>query len=435
MMRDFTSHHGSIIPMSSSSPIRNSFSRSSIAFIAGFALGTVAGAFGVKYVSYLLSLNHRSDRLLRELESVQQNFGNRTVGSVAAEAIHDDDASDDEFFDAAGGFLSDGSGEFTSARSSSLSLFSLAAPPSQPLPSEVTLHLDKLAQSVSRASPGADLNSKAESYYFMCLEYKRKFRHHPAFLWRFTRAVHFMYLTKVTDPNAIAAGTLSSDKSDWIDVGLSIARSAVRQADVAKAMTANGSENFKDVQKDAARAYQWLAVFIGLLANTSSTAISQRIQLGYEFERYISISLELDPTNAYCHILKGRWCYEVYNLSWIERQIAMRLFATPPTATLQEAKSEFLEAERLSPNQWAVNAIFLARCEYAESNYESAVRWLNSAGRILSQAIISSDETTQEPDESDSSSVDHVGDLVAERPALRKELDQLLSLYMSYLPR
>ncbi|VUZ48893.1 unnamed protein product [Hymenolepis diminuta] len=105
MMRDFTSHHGSIIPMSSSSPIRNSFSRSSIAFIAGFALGTVAGAFGVKYVSYLLSLNHRSDRLLRELESVQQNFGNRTVGSVAAEAIHDDDASDDEFFDAAGGFL------------------------------------------------------------------------------------------------------------------------------------------------------------------------------------------------------------------------------------------------------------------------------------------------------------------------------------------
>lgn len=89
----------------------------------------------------------------------------------------------------------------------------------------------------------------------------------------------------------------------------------------------------------------------------------------------------------------------------------------------------------MSPNQWVVNAIFLARCEYAESNYESAVRWLNSAGRILSQATISSDETTHKPDEGGSSSVDHVGDLAAEMPALRKELDQLLSLYMSYLPR
>lgn len=83
MMRDFTSHNGPVIPIASSSSIRNSFSRSSLAFIAGFALGTVAGAFGVKYVSYLLSLNRRSDRLLRELESVQQNFENRTVGSVS----------------------------------------------------------------------------------------------------------------------------------------------------------------------------------------------------------------------------------------------------------------------------------------------------------------------------------------------------------------
>ncbi|VDO16367.1 unnamed protein product [Rodentolepis nana] len=117
----------------------------------------------------------------------------------------------------------------------------------------------------------------------------------------------------------------------------------------------------------------------------------------------------MDPSNAYCHILKGRWCYEVYNLSWVERQIATRLFATPPSATLEEAKSEFLEAERLAQNQWAVNAIFLARCYYAESNYESAVQWLNSANRILNQAIISTDDdNSQEVDENNSSSVEHV---------------------------
>nr|CDS29355.1 regulator of microtubule dynamics protein [Hymenolepis microstoma] len=434
VMRDFSSHHTPDFPMSPSSTHGCSFSRPSISFIVGFALGTVVGIIGVKYASYILSINHSSNQLLKKLETVQQSYANRTAGSAAAEAILDTDTSDDEFFDASGGFSSDCSGEFKSAHSSSVSLFSLV-PPNQPLPTEVIFNLDKLAQSASCASSGPDLKSKADIYYFMCLEHKKKFRHHPAFLWRFTRAVYFMYLAITTHPTPTAAGTSSSDNSDWIDVGLSIARSAVRQADIAKTMTADGPENLHDMRKDAARAYQWLAVFIGLLANSSNTAIAQRIQLGYEFERYISISLDLDPKNAYCHILKGRWCYEVYNLSWVERQIATRLFATPPLATLEDAKSEFLEAERLAPNQWAVNAIFLARCAYAESKYESAVRWLNSANRILSQATISTDESSQELNENDSLSVDHVGDLVAERPFLQKELEELLPLYRSYLPR
>ncbi|VDO12735.1 unnamed protein product [Rodentolepis nana] len=270
--------------MSPSSAHRFSFSRPSISFAVGFALGTVVGVLGVKYVSYILSNKHSSDQLLKKLETVQQSFANRTEGSVAAEAILDSDTSDDEFFDATGGFSSDCSGEFTSARSSSVSLFSLV-PPNQPLPSEVMFTLDRLAQSASRATPGRDLKSKAETYYFMCLENKKKFRHHPAFLWRFTRAVYFMYLAKITDPAPTASGPpSSSENSDWVDVGLSIARSAVRQADIVKTMPVDGAENCNDMRKDAARAYQWLAVFIGLLANSSNTAIAQRIQLGYEFE-------------------------------------------------------------------------------------------------------------------------------------------------------
>lgn len=37
---------------------------------------------------------------------------------------------------------------------------------------------------------------------------------------------------------------------------------------------------------------------------------------------------------------------QVYNLTWIERQFASRLFATPPTATIEEAQSAF---EEVSP--------------------------------------------------------------------------------------
>ncbi|VDM22819.1 unnamed protein product, partial [Hydatigera taeniaeformis] len=33
--------------------------------------------------------------------------------------------------------------------------------------------------------------------------------------------------------------------------------------------------------------------------------------------------------------------FKVYNLSWLERQFASRLFSAPPTATLEEAMAEF----------------------------------------------------------------------------------------------
>lgn len=46
--------------------------------------------------------------------------------------------------------------------------------------------------------------------------------------------------------------------------------------------------------------------------------------------------------------------FEVYNLSWLERQFVSRLFASPPMATLEEAMAEFLEVRMLSiPCNWA----------------------------------------------------------------------------------
>ncbi|KAM7534992.1 hypothetical protein Aperf_G00000093134 [Anoplocephala perfoliata] len=428
MAHDYASRSSQILPISAATLFRSSSSRISIAFIAGFALGAVVGIFGFKFGNYFFSSHRRSDdRLTRELEIIQKDLDRQNQSSAAVEGYLDvDDVGDDEFFDVASGISSDANDDFLSARSSSASLFSLAAPPNRPLPPEMALNLDKLVQTASCATAGPDLNSKAEICYFTCLDYKKRFKHHPGFLWRFARAVHFMYLSKVVDPKA-AEG---SSNSEWVDLGLSIARSAVRQADIARAAVESSTEidleDAAEVRRDAARAYQWLATFIGLTTLSPDTAITQRIQLGYDFERYISISLEIDPNNAFCHILKGRWCFEVYNLSWIERQLASRLFATPPTATLDDAKAEFLEAERLAPKQWAVNALFLAKCEFAASNYEAAIQWLKSADRLLHQSISPSEEL------GDGDSSSSIGDLLAERPLLQKEVEELMPRYRAY---
>ena len=42
--------------------------------------------------------------------------------------------------------------------------------------------------------------------------------------------------------------------------------------------------------------------------------------------------------------------------------MAATLFASPPSASLPEAIQHFLQAERLKPDGWKENRLFLAKC-------------------------------------------------------------------------
>lgn len=68
----------------------------------------------------------------------------------------------------------------------------------------------------------------------------------------------------------------------------------------------------------------------------------------------------------------------------------------------------------------------MARIFYAQSNYQPAVNCLNNAQRILNG-------TPDEENNDDKESGQYVGDLVSEKEALQKEVDELLPLYQSYL--
>ena len=86
-----------------------------------------------------------------------------------------------------------------------------------------------------------------------------------------------MWLSTTISGVEVQNPTTTTDPNHWIDVGLSIARTAVRQSDAVE----EGGEALKN---DAAHAYQWLAIFLGLSASSPATGVSQRIQLGHEFE-------------------------------------------------------------------------------------------------------------------------------------------------------
>lgn len=42
-----------------------------------------------------------------------------------------------------------------------------------------------------------------------------------------------------------------------------------------------------------------------------------------------------------------------------------------------------MQVERLQPDHWVVNQVYLAKCEYSRCCYAEAVRWILSAERLL----------------------------------------------------
>jgi len=168
------------------------------------------------------------------------------------------------------------------------------------------------------------------------------------YLWRLSRAYVAVYDIQPT----------YEDRSQYAATALKYAEQALNIVD-----------NSADVHK-------WYAISLG--ASTDFMPTKEKIEAGFKLKHHIDIALSIkeEPT---LYFMKGRWCWGVYQLTWIERKLAATLFATPPTATIEDALEAFLNGEKHSPGFYKSNQLYIAKCYYEKRDYFNAKKWLESA--------------------------------------------------------
>lgn len=155
------------------------------------------------------------------------------------------------------------------------------------------------------------------------------------------------------------------------------------------------------IDESSSEAHKWFAIVIG--SRGEYVGIKEKIEDGYEFKKHIDRAAELAPQDHTVKHLLGRlfscptfnssyqikmppicsrFCYEVAELSWLERKMAATLFADPPHSTMEEARDHFLAAEELKPDGWKENRQYLAKCFISLKDYKTALEWLDKANQL-----------------------------------------------------
>ncbi|XP_029934844.1 regulator of microtubule dynamics protein 1 [Myripristis murdjan] len=124
-------------------------------------------------------------------------------------------------------------------------------------------------------------------------------------------------------------------------------------------------------------AHKWYAVCLSDIGDYEGVKV--KIGNSYIIRDHLERAVELNPKDATSIHIIGYWCFAFAELPWYQRKMAAVIFATPPTATYEEALAFFLKAEEVDPNFYSKNLLMLGKTYMAIKDKESALLWLTKA--------------------------------------------------------
>lgn len=144
------------------------------------------------------------------------------------------------------------------------------------------------------------------------------------------------------------------------------------------------------VDETSAGAHKWYAIHHGQIGEAEGT--EQKIKNSYGMRDHTLLAIKYDPEDAGNYHVMGRWNYALADLSWIERQVASMIYATPPAASFEEALEFFKKANQLDPEDIR-NMLFIGYCYDELDNEKAAAKWFKMA--INAKAGSDSDRSLQ----------------------------------------
>ncbi len=126
----------------------------------------------------------------------------------------------------------------------------------------------------------------------------------------------------------------------------------------------------------SAGGHKWFAIHHGRIGEAEGT--EQKIKNSYGMRDHTMLAIKYDPSNAGNYHVMGRWHYALSDLSWIERQIASIIYATPPEASFEEALEFFKKAHELDKKDIR-NMLYIGYCYDELDDEKAAADWFNMA--------------------------------------------------------
>ncbi|KAK2854530.1 hypothetical protein Q7C36_006399 [Tachysurus vachellii] len=124
-------------------------------------------------------------------------------------------------------------------------------------------------------------------------------------------------------------------------------------------------------------AHKWYAVCLSDLGEYEGVKV--KIGNSLIIRKHLERAVELNPKDATSFHILGYWCFAFAELPWYQRKVAAVLFASPPTATYEEALAFFLRAEEVDPNFYSKNLLMLGKTYSMLKDQGKALLWLNKA--------------------------------------------------------
>uniref|UniRef100_A0A7N5K5R1 Regulator of microtubule dynamics protein 2 n=2 Tax=Ailuropoda melanoleuca TaxID=9646 RepID=A0A7N5K5R1_AILME len=234
-----------------------------------------------------------------------------------------------------------------------------------PVPKAFNTHIEELNLDVLlQKADNLRMNecSKMESFELLC-DHKEKFRDEIEFIWRLARAYGDMY----------ELSTNAQEKKHYANIGKTLGERAITRAPT------NG------------HCHLWYAVLCGYVSEFEG--LQNKINYGHRFKEHLDKAIQFLPEEPFLYYLKGRYCYTVSKLSWIEKKMAATLFGKIPTSTVEEALQNFLKVEELHPGFSKSNYLFLAKCYIDLEQTDNAVKFCNLA--VLLPCVTKEDKDAQ----------------------------------------